>query len=91
MLTLTGMTIMKTHKLKSWPQYFHYLIGNVKSFDVRINDRDFCIGDHILFEEWDPEKQEYTGRVLLRKVTYMMLGGKFGLEKNAVVMALKML
>jgi len=36
---------MRTHRLKTWPQYFEAVLKGTKRFDIRVDDRDFAVGD----------------------------------------------
>ncbi len=55
-------------KKKLWKEYFHqYTEG--KKYELRLNDFDIQPGDTLILEEWDKEKEKYTGRTLERKVT----------------------
>ncbi|PIN93590.1 hypothetical protein COU61_00800 [Candidatus Pacearchaeota archaeon CG10_big_fil_rev_8_21_14_0_10_35_13] len=56
---------------KCWPKYFELILDGKKKFDVRIADFPVSEGDTIIFEEWNPDTQEYTGRKLEKKVTYV--------------------
>lgn len=80
---------MKIHKLKSWPEYFDAMLFGNKSFDARINDRNFKVGDYLQLEEWDPKTEQYTGRILTRHVTYIMTG-TFGIPSDIVIMSIIM-
>ncbi len=81
---------MKIHELKTWPDYFFRVFAGQKKFEVRKNDRDFQIGDTLLLKEYDPVKDEYTGREALREVSYILHGtGEFGIEHGYCVMSLK--
>lgn len=75
---------MKTHILKCWPAPFAEVEGGMKTVEVRrCDDRTFEKGDHLLLEEWDPEKNErerlsadeeeagYTGRSVLALVLHV--------------------
>lgn len=73
------------HKLKIHPEYFEEVFTRKKSFEIRKNDRNFQIGDILLLQEYIPETQEYTGRVVERKVTYIT---DFAQKDNYVVMAI---
>lgn len=46
---------MKTHELKIWPQFFEAVKSGVKTFELRVNDREFQTGDMVRLVEWDPE------------------------------------
>ncbi|KKM98516.1 hypothetical protein LCGC14_1157060 [marine sediment metagenome] len=75
------------HKLKTWPVFFEHMIAGRKPFDVRINDRDFRVGDIIISQEWDTIKADYTGREHKAKVTYVLKG--MGLLPDYVALGLK--
>lgn len=73
------------HKLKIQPQYFKEVCTGKKSFEIRKNDRNFKVGDTLLLQEFFPETQEYTGRVVDRKITYIT---NYAQQDNYVVMAI---
>jgi hypothetical protein len=50
------------HSLKTWPKYFKAIEEGRKLFDLRENDRGFEAGDWLVLEEFNPERQAYTGR-----------------------------
>ena len=74
------------HELKVWGSFFEALLDGTKNFEVRHNDRDFKPGDYLLLREW--VENEYTGRELIKCVTYVLKGGIFGVEAGYVVLAL---
>jgi ASC-1-like (ASCH) protein len=85
----------RTHKLKTWPSYFEAVLHGGKTFEIRLNDRDFAVGDWLILEEWIPpvsldelSPKEYTGRKLKKLVTYVMQGGRFGLDQHWCVLGL---
>jgi hypothetical protein len=61
-----------THELKTWPDYFCALLDGSKTFEYRRNDREFKVGDVLRLREWEPTFQQYTGREMNRKVTYIL-------------------
>lgn len=63
--------MIKIHYLKSWSNLFKEAIAERKAFDLRKMDRDFRIGDGVCLEEFDPEKQEYTGQNAFFTITYI--------------------
>lgn len=79
----------KNHHLKTWPEFFEPIQLGEKKFEVRKNDRDFMIGDILILEEYDPETETYTGRIMKRTVSYTLLGGQFGIEEGYIVMSIK--
>src|ERR1041385_2836695 len=60
-----------THDLKTWPAFFTPLADGVKHFEIRRNDRIFRVGDDLLLREYDPHRQQYTGREVRRTIIYM--------------------
>lgn len=78
-----------THDLKTWPSYFNAVMNDVKTFEVRKDDRNFKIGDTLLLREYNPNDGNYTGAVCTRQVTYILKGGQFGIEEGFVVLGLR--
>ncbi len=81
----------QAHQLKTWPSYFKRLLSEEKTFEVRKNDRDFQTGDYASLNEWDPEKENYTGNQLDIQITYVLSGGQFGIEKDYCVFGFKII
>lgn len=78
---------MKTHELKTLPEYFEEVFRGRKNFEIRQNDRDFKVGDYVELQEYDLNKG-FTGRKLSRQITYIFKGGKYGLDGNFVCLAI---
>lgn len=77
------------HKLKILPRFFAAVCDGTKTFEVRKNDRGFQMGDILELQEWLPDSG-YTGKVVRRKVTYILYGDTFaGLDNSYVVMAIE--
>jgi len=71
----------KVHALKITPKYFDDVGKGIKPFEVRINDRDFQVGDCLHLMEW--EDAQFTGRELgLMRIGYILplepMLGEFG-------------
>ena len=62
---------MKIEK-KIWPEFIEKIISGEKTFELRLADFECNPGDILVLKEWDPEKKEYTGRVLEKEVAYVM-------------------
>lgn len=77
------------HELKTWPEYFQPVKAGVKTFEGRVDDRNFQVGDRLLLREWDPKIKHYTGRKLTAEITYKMPGGQFGISPSWCVLAIK--
>lgn len=80
---------MAYHELKVWPEFFSALLHGSKTFEIRKNDRGYAKGDSLTLREWCPDKEAYTGRACSRRVTYIMDGGGFGLERGFIAMAIR--
>lgn len=87
---------MKIHELKVWPRYFEQVrIGN-KTFEIRLNDRNFQVRDILILKEFISkeddnyyiEKEYYTDRELDCKITYIT---DFGLQTGYVCMGIKLI
>ena len=88
------------HELKTCPEYFEQVRNGNKPFEVRKNDRYFSEGDEVLLKEFIPEDDEqpekfpggrYTGRILHRKITYILQGKQFGIIEGYVVLGLQVI
>lgn len=62
---------MKIEK-KTWPEFFDKISSGEKKFELRLADWECNPGDILVLREWDPEKKDYTGRVLEKEVTYVL-------------------
>jgi len=60
---------MTTHELKVWHAYFREIARGEKTLEIRFGaDRDYAVGDQILFREWEHGAAAYTGRWLMARV-----------------------
>ena len=66
------------HVLKTWPEYFEAVASGAKTFELRFDDRGYQVGDHLVLREWSVT-DGYTGRVVIKRVSYVLRGGAFGL------------
>lgn len=82
---------MARHELKTWPLYFHPVWDGFKRFEIRENDRGFANGDELLLREYGCEPEDYTGRAIFCRVTYMLPGGVFRIDPRMCVMSFKVL
>lgn len=78
----------RVHDLKCDPEPFQAVYLGSKTFEVRINDRDYKLGDTLHMREYNQVTNEYTGRWVSKRVTYLLPGGSYGLPDNLCVMAL---
>lgn len=84
---------MNVHELKVWPEFWDDLVSGVKPFEVRKNDRDYQVGDLLVLRAWLPGEKRYPDwrSPLAARVTYVMHGGRLGVEEGHVVMGIKVL
>ncbi len=64
-------------KKKIWPEFFELIKSGKKKFELRLADFKIKEGDILVLEEYNPKKQEYTGRKIKKKVRYIL---KFNLD-----------
>ena len=81
------MSVLTTHELKTWPEYFSAVLDGRKGFELRKDDRGFAVGDRLLLKEWNPDTKVYTGRTLEVEVTYLIKGFT-GLQDGYVIMGI---
>ncbi len=62
---------MKIEK-KIRPEFFDKIANGEKNFELRLADWECKPGDILVLHEWDPVKNDYTGRVLEKEVTYVL-------------------
>lgn len=77
----------RVHKLKTWPAYFAEVRDGIKTFEVRLNDRGFQVGDTLILCEWSLEGG-YTGAKLTREISYF-IDGFPGIERGHCVLGLR--
>lgn len=80
-----------THALKTWPEFFNVVaISGGKNFELRKDDRPYCVEDTILLQEYDPLSKMYTGKEMRFKIQYIYRpnGKDFGLKKGYCILAL---
>jgi hypothetical protein len=84
---------MTTHRLKCWPDYFRKTLNGEKLFELRYDDRGYEVDDLLLLQEYDPQKQSFTGREQLVCVTYVLSQAHWehGLEPGYVILGLEVL
>lgn len=85
------------HYVKSWSMFFTDILTGERTSDIRLNDRRYQVGDYMLLEEYDPVKQEYTGRTQKVQITYMQTNksnpcaiSREALHNDYVVLSIKL-
>lgn len=85
---------MRIINLKTDPKPFSASWNGRKPWEIRLNDRDYEVGDTLLLQEtkWsgremkDGKPLEYTGRVILVEVVHILAGPIYGLCDGWVIM-----
>ena len=76
-----------THSLKVLPEYYEPIFNQNKTFEIRKNDRNYHVGDKLILKEWDGNK--YTGRRVIRFVSYILYDWQVGLKDGYCIMSIK--
>jgi len=79
---------MIIHELKTVNPFFTDIWNGIKSFEVRLNDRNFKVGDSILLKEYS--LNGYESREILCKIIYFF-SGHLMLKKGYVVLGIKII
>lgn len=61
----------KTHRIKSWTQFFWAIKAGIKLHDLRKNDRDYRVGDTVVLAEYDMIKGAFTGETVTAEITFI--------------------
>lgn len=59
------------HELKSWPNFFEEIAAGRKVHELRINDRNYKVGDILCLKEYDDKSKVYSGKKINVEVTYI--------------------
>ena len=60
------------HELKCFPEYFQDVIDGKKTFEIRLHDRPYQVGDLLALNEYLPDTDSYTSRSCVVIVDYML-------------------
>ena len=88
---------MKNHKLKTDSGVFWPVARGEKKFEIRLNDRDFQVGDLLILQETRFTGEEirggapleYTGFEIEVMVRHILYGSIYGLKKGWVIMSIE--
>lgn len=62
---------MTTHRVKSWKPFFDAIRKGDKLHDLRVNDRDYKVGDMLVLECYEPFTGNYTGETHVVEVSFI--------------------
>lgn len=57
-----------THNLKCWSAYYTLVAAGIKTFEIRLNDRNFQKHDILCLQEYNEIAKKYTGNCLFVNV-----------------------
>lgn len=89
---------MPTHKVKCWCDYWEAIERGDKNFDVRLDDRGYQRGDTLVLEKFNHKEGRYVmdapglagkPKRIEKTISYVLTGGRFGVEPGYVVLALQ--
>lgn len=78
-----------THDIKINSRYFKDILLGKKTFEIRLNDRNYQVNDILKLHEVFGE--EYTGNQVMEKITYILSHKDFpeGIPEGYVVFSIK--
>jgi len=62
----------ETHELKTRAEPFQAVWEGRKTCEVRVDDRDYQVGDALRLREYDPDEKTYSGRSIHTRVTHIV-------------------
>lgn len=77
---------MKHIYLKILPEYYEAVRCGDKTFEVRLNDRDYQVNDILHLQEFN--NGEYTGHELVKVISYILNDAAY-CKEGYVILALK--
>ena len=78
------------HELKCWPESFDLIRDGKKTFEIRVNDRNYRTEDILRLNRYMPKDKYYTGEQIVVEVT-SITQGKWGLPENLCVMSIRVM
>lgn len=73
------------HHIKCHQEPFEAMMMGRKLHEFRKNNRNYQVGDELVIREYDPQENDYTGRAMVRIVTYVGTG--FGIPDGFVCLS----
>lgn len=60
---------MKIHEIYNRNDTFIQILGGLKTHEFIKNDKNYTLGDHVVFKEFDDDYNETTGRTIESIIT----------------------
>ncbi len=80
---------MALPQLKILPEYYQAVASGNKAYELRKNDRNYQRNDTLELNEFDGTN--YTGRKIKAYITYIFIGGKFGLDPEYCILSIRII
>jgi len=88
---------MKIHHLKLHEDYCDDALSGRKPFEIRKNDRDYQVGDHVIFQAVKDDPECWRKKIEIDhaingkefEITYILNGNGWLLQKGWVIFATK--
>lgn len=61
----------KVHELKIWPEFFQPVLDRMKYAELRVNDRNYCVGDILFLQEFIPTDGKFSGRQTVVEISHV--------------------
>jgi len=79
-------------ELKIWTKYLEDILNDLKTFELRNNDKDFQDNEYVLLREYEDSSDSYLNREVLIKIKKVYkFGQKFGLYKDFCIFSFKII
>lgn len=79
---------MRTHELKILPPFYNAVVSGEKTFEIRLNDRDFRSGDLVFLKEYSKKDSCFTGRMVSAEIGFVYKGTEYGVQEGYCVFSL---
>lgn len=76
------------HIVKIWPEHFEDVKSRSKRVEIRVDDRNYKVGDKMLLQEYLPDDGEYTGKEITVLITHILRDDCRGVERGYVALSI---
>lgn len=83
-ILLTGIA----HELKTVQPFFDQLKARKKTLEMRLDDRNYRVGDTLVLKEYDKGDKRYTGNFVVAYITCITEGEEFGIVPGFVALSI---
>ena len=87
--SISSIELPREHAVKIWPEYFTAVKNGTKTFEYRLNDKQYQVGDVMRLMEWDPKSKAFTGEEITRQITFVLQGS--GVLEGYCILAVQLM